>query len=71
MIPWTQTHGVAGAGDSGKQDAKTLIAAYYAMIKLIDDQLGRIISALEDKGQRDNTLVIFTSDHGETLGDQG
>ena len=41
------------------------------MIKLIDDQLGRIIAVLEDTGQRDNTLVIFTSDHGETLGDHG
>ena len=52
-------------------DARTLIAAYYAMIKLIDDQLGRVLAALEATGQRDNTLVIFTSDHGEMLGDHG
>ena len=38
---------------------------------MIDDQLGRIIAALEETGQRDNTLIIFTSDHGETLGDHG
>ena len=55
----------------GGSDARTQIAAYYAMIKLIDDQLGRVIAALEDSGQRDNTLVIFTSDHGEMLGDHG
>lgn len=55
----------------GARDARTLIAAYYAMIKLIDDQVGRIIDALETSGLRDNTVVIFTSDHGETLGDHG
>ena len=55
----------------GGRDAQTLIAAYYAMIKLIDDQVGRILEALETNGQRDNTIVIFTSDHGETLGDHG
>jgi len=64
--------GVAGDPNAGgKRDARTLIAAYYAMIKLIDDQVGRMIDALEETGQRDNTLIIFTSDHGETLGDHG
>lgn len=46
-------------------------AAYYAMIELIDDQFGRILSTLDDLGQRDNTVVIFSSDHGEALGDHG
>ena len=55
----------------GRRDAKTLIAAYYAMIKLIDDQLGRILSVLDETGQRENTVIIFTSDHGEMLGDHG
>ena len=55
----------------GERDAKTLKAAYYAMIKLIDDQLGRILEVLDDTGQRGNTVIIFTSDHGETLGDHG
>ena len=41
------------------------------MIKLIDDQVGRIIASLDASGQRDNTVVIFTSDHGEMLGDHG
>lgn len=60
-----------GAGTAGERDAQTLISAYYAMIRLIDDQFGRILDALEDSGQADNTIVIFTSDHGETLGDHG
>ena len=38
---------------------------------IIDDQLGRILQVLEESGQRDNTIVVFTSDHGETLGDHG
>lgn len=55
----------------GDRDAKTLQAAYYAMIKLIDDQLGRILQALDETGQRDNTVITFMSDHGEMLGDHG
>ena len=55
----------------GGRDARTLQAAYYAMIKLVDDQVGRMLDALEECGQRHNTVVIFTSDHGEMLGDHG
>lgn len=51
--------------------AHELQAAYYAMIELIDDNVGRMLQALEDTGQRRNTLIIFTSDHGEMLGDHG
>ena len=53
------------------RDARTLQAAYYAMIELIDDQVGRVLDALAASGQADDTLVIFTSDHGEMLGDHG
>jgi arylsulfatase A-like enzyme len=48
-----------------------MVAAYYAQIELIDDQVGRMLDALESSGQRENTIVIFTSDHGEMLGDHG
>lgn len=51
--------------------AKQIQAAYYAMIALIDDNVGRMLEALERTGQRENTIVIFTSDHGESLGDHG
>ena len=46
-------------------------AAYYAMIELIDDNVGRMLDVLERTGQREDTLVIFMSDHGEMLGDHG
>lgn len=51
--------------------AQRMVAAYYAQILLIDDQVGRMLEALEASGQRENTLIIFTSDHGEMLGDHG
>ncbi len=63
--------GVTDMGSGGGRDAKTLQAAYYAMIKLIDDVLGRILETLEETGQRERTVIIFTSDHGEMLGDHG
>ena len=44
---------------------------YYAFTTMIDDQLKRILDHLEAKGLADNTLIIFTSDHGETLGTHG
>ncbi len=52
-------------------NAKWIQAAYYAMIELIDDNVGRMLESLERTGQRDNTIVIFMSDHGEALGDHG
>lgn len=50
---------------------RMLRAGYWAMCDLIDVQVGRMLDALQRTGQRDNTLVIFTSDHGEMLGDHG
>ena len=52
-------------------DARLIKACYYAMIELIDHQFGRIVEALDATGQLENTLIIFTSDHGELLGDHG
>jgi arylsulfatase A-like enzyme len=46
-------------------------AAYYAMIEQVDHEFGRIVEALERTGQRDNTAIVFMSDHGEALGDHG
>ena len=46
-------------------------AYYYALVTHVDDQVGRILRYLEEIGQLDNTLIIFTSDHGEHLGDHG
>ncbi|MCB0034201.1 MAG: choline-sulfatase [Anaerolineales bacterium] len=45
--------------------------AYYGMISYIDDKVGQILHALEDTQQRDNTIILFVSDHGEMLGERG
>lgn len=44
---------------------------YAAAIEVIDDMVGEILDALERSGQADNTYIVFTSDHGEMLGDHG
>jgi arylsulfatase A-like enzyme len=47
------------------------IAAYDAAITAVDEQVGRLMKALDDLGRADNTIVVFTSDHGDMLGSQG
>jgi arylsulfatase A-like enzyme len=47
------------------------MADYYAMITHMDAQIGRILETLKKKGLADNTIVIFTSDHGLSLGQHG
>jgi len=41
---------------------------YYRMVEMVDADIGRILNALDESGQADNTVVIFTSDHGEGAG---
>lgn len=60
-----------GAEHPDSFEGKRVQALYYAMIAQIDDQFARILDVLDRTGQRDNTVIIFTSDHGETLGDHG
>ncbi len=49
----------------------TIRRAYYALVSHVDEEVGRILDHLDDLGLSENTLVIFTSDHGEHLGDHG
>lgn len=46
-------------------------AAYYAMITEVDDYVGRVWAALEESGQLANTILVYSSDHGESLGEHG
>lgn len=52
-------------------DKRKAHAVYIGLITEIDDQIGRIVSLLKKTGQWDDTLIIFTSDHGEELGAHG
>lgn len=45
------------------------MAQYFGMVKCIDDNVGRILAALEKEGILDNTIVVFTSDHGDLRGE--
>ena len=51
--------------------AREAMALTYGMITMIDDQIGRLLAGLEEMGLADNTVVIFTSDHGDYMGDHG
>lgn len=50
---------------------RELIANYYGMTSLIDHQVGRILAALQDEGLAGDTLVVYSADHGDWLGDHG
>ncbi len=56
------------AGDEGLRE---YAAIYHGMVKYIDDQLGLILDKLDELGLADNTLVIFTTDHGDMVGAHG
>jgi arylsulfatase A-like enzyme len=51
--------------------ARKAIQAYYASITFADAQVGRVLDALEGAGLADNTIIIFTSDHGYHMGEHG
>ncbi len=51
--------------------ARQAIQAYYASITFADAQLGRVLDALEQTGLADNTVIVFTSDHGYHMGEHG
>ena len=55
----------------GKNGVKEFLRIYYASVHLIDDQVGRILEALENSGKKDNTIVVFTADHGDMTANQG
>ena len=50
---------------------RLLMPKYYGMIKCLDDNIGRILDALRKNGQIDNTIIVFTSDHGDLCGEHG
>ena len=64
---WVQPSGVAGDHDL----LRAAIASTYCTIEMIDDRVGAILAAVEELGQTDDTIVVFTADHGDMMGDHG
>lgn len=56
-------------GNFGNEYARHSKRYYYANITFIDEQIGRVLQTLKDKGMYDNSLIIFVSDHGDMMGD--
>ena len=56
-------------GDLGVKQAKHSRRGYYGSVSFIDEQIGRVLKALEDQSILENTLILFTADHGDMLGD--
>ncbi len=52
-------------------DLRAARHGYYANVSYVDDLLGQMIAALEATGKLDNTVIVFTSDHGDFLGERG
>ena len=59
----------ASQGIIDKKALKKARAAYYGCITHIDHQIGRFLQSLSDHGVLNNTIILFTSDHGDLLGD--
>ena len=57
--------------DLGEVGAREFLRIYYASVKLVDDQVGRVLGALEEAGKLDDTIIVFTSDHGDMAGGHG
>jgi iduronate 2-sulfatase len=58
-----------GTGLTSDDRKRQTIAAYHASVSFMDAQVGRILAALDERGLRDDTLIVFTSDHGYHLGE--
>jgi len=54
-----------------EDEARAIIALTYGSISMIDDGIGRVLAHLKSVGLADDTIVIFTSDHGDYMGDHG
>lgn len=70
--PFLKQKHIRPGEDASEREIRRCVAAYYAMIEKADENLGKVIEALENAGQDlDDWIIIFTSDHGEMLGEHG
>lgn len=55
----------------GDDDLNRALSGYFGLVSFLDEQVGKILSAVDAAGLRDTTRVIYTSDHGDNLGTRG
>lgn len=72
--PWVERHAQFSRHDEqlGTDARRRLaIASYFGLTTFMDTQVGRVLDALAESGQAENTTVIYSSDHGDNLGERG
>lgn len=61
LAPWPRTSEIV----------RQHLADYYAYVEFMDDQIGRILNSLKESGRLENTIIVFSSDHGLAIGSHG
>ncbi len=69
--PYADRAAKEAPGYRDPQKIQQMTSIYYGMVSEVDDWVGRILKRLDELGLAENTLVVFTSDHGEQLGEHG
>lgn len=72
--PWVETYAQCIPNEErfrGAQERRNAFLAYYALCSFLDDNVGKIVSTLNQTGLFDNTHVVYTSDHGDNVGARG
>jgi arylsulfatase A-like enzyme len=62
---------ILGLEQDAIQDVYQVLGIYYGMIRFLDDEIGHLLDALDQLGLKDNTIVVFCSDHGDFAGEHG
>ncbi len=64
-----QTARDGGTWDSSERELRKALAVYYGMVRHLNDQVARLVDFLEERGVLDNTIIIYSSDHGDYAGE--
>ena len=77
VAPWAERYAERNSarddiwrGRVSAEETRTARQAYYGSVGFVDEQIGRILDALEKRGLLEETLILYTSDHGDMTGDQ-
>lgn len=68
---WLYRHYDRGEYNVTEEHVRTARHAYYGNISYVDDLIGRVLDTVERTGESDNTIIVFSSDHGDMLGERG